>query len=84
MNITSRLEQKVMMENFFTGSKTGLSEKDVKHMVNTMRSEKVQKQFCDYLWHTGRYRNMLVVDWTYKSRTRTSSNWTCLKKVNLN
>ena len=53
VNITDRVKKKMVLENFFTGRKTGLTTNETTDMIYIIRSEKVQKQFCDYLIHTG-------------------------------
>ena len=53
MNLTDRVKKKMVLENFFTGREKPLTKTETRSMIDIMKSENVQKEFCDYLIHTG-------------------------------
>ena len=53
VNLTDRVKKKMVLENFFTGREKPLTDTETASMIDIMKSEKVQKEFCDYLIHTG-------------------------------
>lgn len=44
----------MVLENFFVGREKPLTDTETAEMIGIMKSEKVQKEFCDFLIHTGK------------------------------
>ena len=53
--MTEKAKKKLLLENFFTGRKKPLSKAENDKMIKILKSENVQKEFCQYLIHTGKY-----------------------------
>ena len=49
----------MVLENFFVGREKPLTDTETAEMIGIMKSEKVQKEFCDFLIHTGKPDNQL-------------------------
>ena len=55
INVTEKAKKKLLLQNFFTGRKKALSKAENDEIIKILMSESVQKEFCQYLIHTGKY-----------------------------
>ena len=53
--MTEKAKKKLLLENFFIGRKEPFSMAESDEIMKILMSENVQKEFCQYLIHTGMY-----------------------------
>ena len=49
-------KKKRMIGNYFTGRAAAMTSEDLSTINSIMRSPGVQKEYCDYMIHTGGYK----------------------------
>ena len=55
INVTEKAKKKLLLQNFFTGRKKALSKAENDEIIKILMSKNVQREFCQYLIHTGKY-----------------------------
>ena len=70
VSLPDRVKKKMVLENFFTGREKPLTDTETADMIAIMRSEKVQKEFCDFLIHTGKSYQQLSYNEYFKKRRK--------------